>query len=63
MIERMNGSEKVGCCNGVFAGSSVGANSLKALAEHYAISKTPNARGLKMINTERATVPMRCVVM
>lgn len=32
-----------------------------ALAEHYAISRTPLARGLKVINTERATVPMRCV--
>ncbi|KAE8150031.1 DNA repair protein [Aspergillus avenaceus] len=31
----------------------------EALAEHYAISKTPLARGLKVINTERATVPMR----
>jgi hypothetical protein len=35
------------------------ANSEKALAEHYTISKTPFARGLKVINTERATVPMR----
>lgn len=34
---------------------------LVALAEHYAISKTPLARGLKVINTERATVPMRYV--
>jgi DNA excision repair protein ERCC-4 len=33
-----------------------------ALAEHYAISKTPLARGLKVINTDRATVPMRCVL-
>ena len=32
---------------------------LLALAEHYAISKTPMARGLKVINTERATVSMR----
>ncbi|PLN80289.1 putative DNA repair protein RAD1 [Aspergillus taichungensis] len=31
----------------------------EALAEHYAISKTPMARGLKVINTERATVSMR----
>ncbi|KAJ9272169.1 hypothetical protein DTO212C5_1674 [Paecilomyces variotii] len=31
----------------------------EALAEHYAISKTPLARGLKVINTDRATVPMR----
>ncbi|KAL4781567.1 hypothetical protein BJX76DRAFT_335118 [Aspergillus varians] len=31
----------------------------EALAEHYAISKTPLARGLKIINTDRATVPMR----
>ncbi|RJE19189.1 DNA repair protein [Aspergillus sclerotialis] len=31
----------------------------EALAEHYAISKTPFARGLKVINTERASVPMR----
>ncbi|PYH45355.1 ssDNA endodeoxyribonuclease RAD1 [Aspergillus saccharolyticus JOP 1030-1] len=31
----------------------------EALAEHCAISKTPLARGLKMINTDRATVPMR----
>lgn len=30
-----------------------------ALAEHYAISKTPLARGLKVINTERASVTMR----
>lgn len=34
----------------------------EALAEHYAISRTPLARGLKVINTERATVPMRCVL-
>ena len=33
-----------------------------ALAEHHAISKTPLARGLKVINTERASVSMRCVV-
>lgn len=63
MIERMNGLEKVGYYNGVSAGSGLDADFLEALAEHYAISKTPNARGLKMINTERATVPMRCVVM
>ncbi|KAL3473475.1 hypothetical protein BJX99DRAFT_261263 [Aspergillus californicus] len=31
----------------------------EALAEHYAISKTPLARGLKVINTDRATIPMR----
>ncbi|KAK2783868.1 hypothetical protein FQN53_008930 [Emmonsiellopsis sp. PD_33] len=31
----------------------------EALAEHYAISRTPLARGLKVINTDRATVPMR----
>ncbi|KAJ5166174.1 DNA repair protein rad16 [Penicillium canariense] len=31
----------------------------EALAEHYAISRTPLARGLKVVNTERATVPMR----
>ncbi|KAI9933856.1 hypothetical protein ASPWEDRAFT_65279 [Aspergillus wentii DTO 134E9] len=31
----------------------------EALAEHYAISKTPLARGLKVINTERASIPMR----
>ncbi|KAJ5110135.1 DNA repair protein [Penicillium argentinense] len=31
----------------------------EALAEHSATSKTPLARGLKMINTERATVAMR----
>ncbi|KAL1993745.1 hypothetical protein VTN49DRAFT_2414 [Thermomyces lanuginosus] len=31
----------------------------EALAEHYAISKTPLARGLKVINTDKATVPMR----
>ncbi|EAW08852.1 ssDNA endodeoxyribonuclease RAD1 [Aspergillus clavatus NRRL 1] len=31
----------------------------EALAEHYAISKTFMARGLKVINTERATVSMR----
>lgn len=30
-----------------------------ALAEHYATSKSPLARGLKVINTEKATVPMR----
>jgi hypothetical protein len=34
---------------------------VEALAEHYAISKTPLARGLKVINTDRATVPMRWV--
>lgn len=32
-----------------------------ALAEHYAVSKTPLARGLRVINTDRATVPMRFV--
>ncbi|KAK6822144.1 hypothetical protein RU639_006892 [Aspergillus parasiticus] len=31
----------------------------EALAEHYAMSKTPFARGLKVINTERASVSMR----
>ncbi|KAF3491413.1 DNA repair protein rad16 [Arthroderma uncinatum] len=31
----------------------------EALAEHYAVSKSPLARGLKVINTDRATVPMR----
>ncbi|KAJ5595510.1 uncharacterized protein N7459_001718 [Penicillium hispanicum] len=31
----------------------------EALAEHYAISKSPLARGLKVINTEKATVSMR----
>ncbi|EZF11364.1 hypothetical protein H112_07553 [Trichophyton rubrum D6] len=31
----------------------------EALAEHYAISKSPLARGLKVINTDRATVSMR----
>lgn len=31
----------------------------EALAEHYATSKSPLARGLKVINTEKATVPMR----
>ena len=35
------------------------ANLLKALAEHHAISKTSNSRGLKIINTDRAGVPMR----
>ena len=39
-----------------------GADAFEALAEHYAISRTPLARGLKVINTDRATVPMRCVV-
>jgi hypothetical protein len=34
----------------------------KALAEHYATSKSPLARGLKVINTEKATVPMRLVL-
>ncbi|EKV10043.1 DNA repair protein RAD1, putative [Penicillium digitatum PHI26] len=33
----------------------------EALAEHYATSKSPLARGLKVINTEKATVPMRWV--
>lgn len=33
----------------------------KALAEHQATTKAPKARGLKMINTERASVPMRFV--
>lgn len=32
-----------------------------ALAENYATSKSPLARGLKVINTEKATVPMRWV--
>ncbi|KAL2871519.1 ssDNA endodeoxyribonuclease RAD1 [Aspergillus lucknowensis] len=31
----------------------------EALAEHYAVSKSPLARGLKVINTDRATIPMR----
>ncbi|KAJ5699053.1 hypothetical protein N7462_001058 [Penicillium macrosclerotiorum] len=31
----------------------------EALAEHYATSKSPLARGLKVINTEKATVSMR----
>ncbi|KAJ5742736.1 uncharacterized protein N7511_011137 [Penicillium nucicola] len=31
----------------------------EALAEHYATSKSPLARGLKVINTEKATVPTR----
>ncbi|OJD18064.1 hypothetical protein AJ78_01894 [Emergomyces pasteurianus Ep9510] len=31
----------------------------EALAEHYAVSRTPLARGLKVINTDRATVPLR----
>ncbi|KAI2040934.1 DNA repair protein RAD16 [Ophidiomyces ophidiicola] len=31
----------------------------EALAEHYAVSKTPMARGLKVINTDKATVSMR----
>lgn len=38
------------------------ADTFEALAEHYAISRNPLARGLKVINTDRATVPMRCVV-
>jgi len=59
MIERMNGSEKV--CYSGWMDSSEDANHFKALAEHYAISKTPLARGLKVINTEKATVPMRYV--
>lgn len=33
----------------------------EALAEHYAISKTPLARGLKVINTEKASVSIRFV--
>ncbi|CAG7966513.1 unnamed protein product [Penicillium nalgiovense] len=33
----------------------------EALAEHYATSKSPLARGLKVINTEKATVPLRWV--
>lgn len=35
------------------------ANSQTALAEHYAMSKTPFARGLRVVNTERASVSMR----
>ena len=31
----------------------------EALAEHYAISRSPLARGLRVINTDKATVPMR----
>ncbi|EFQ98318.1 DNA repair protein rad16 [Nannizzia gypsea CBS 118893] len=31
----------------------------EALAEHYAVSKSPLARGLKVINTDRATVSTR----
>ena len=31
----------------------------EALAEHCAISRSPLARGLKIINTDKATVPMR----
>lgn len=33
-----------------------------ALAEQYAVSRTPLARGLKVINTDRATVPLRYVL-
>lgn len=44
------------------AGSRTILISCAALAEHYAISKTPLARGLKVINTDRATVPMRYVL-
>jgi hypothetical protein len=40
-------------------GKMNGSAKVRTLAEHYAISKTPLARGLKVINTERATVPMR----
>ncbi|KAK2745552.1 hypothetical protein FQN57_003677 [Myotisia sp. PD_48] len=31
----------------------------EALAEHHAVSRSPLSRGLKVINTDRATVPMR----
>ena len=31
----------------------------EALAEHYAVSRSPLARGLKIITTDKATVPMR----
>ncbi|WEW56770.1 DNA repair protein RAD16 [Emydomyces testavorans] len=31
----------------------------EALAEHYSLSKTPLARGLKIINTDKASVSMR----
>ena len=31
----------------------------EALAEHYAISRSPMARGLRVINTDKASVPMR----
>ncbi|KAH8695030.1 putative DNA repair protein RAD1 [Talaromyces proteolyticus] len=34
----------------------------EALAEHYAISKSPLARGLKVINTDRASVPIRAKI-
>lgn len=30
-----------------------------ALAEHAAMSKSAQARGLKVINTDKATVPVR----
>lgn len=33
-----------------------------ALAEHSSVSKSPLARGLRVINTEKATVPMRWVL-
>ncbi|KAJ6179883.1 hypothetical protein N7519_010344 [Penicillium mononematosum] len=33
----------------------------EALAEHYTTSKSPLARGLRVINTEKATVPLRWV--
>jgi hypothetical protein len=31
----------------------------QALAEHHAVSRTPLARGLRVINTDNATVGMR----
>ncbi|QSS59651.1 DNA repair protein RAD1 [Histoplasma capsulatum] len=34
----------------------------EALAEQYAVSRTPLARGLKVINTDRATVPLSLLI-
>jgi hypothetical protein len=62
MNARMSGSERVGGLEHTSRATESQADRLGiALAEHYATSKSPLARGLKVINTEKATVPMRWV--
>lgn len=61
MIEKMNGSGKVCSLSKSCTFLNIFLTPWEALAEQYAISRSPLSRGLKVINTEQATVPMRCV--